>query len=56
MRRTSREVNFRGIGPRHWARRQPLARWLIQNMPRGVELEVPDRRSSRTIPFSDDDE
>lgn len=29
-------------------------RWLVENMPRGYELELPDRRSSRPIPFLDD--
>ena len=29
-------------------------RWLVENMPRGYELELPDRRSSRPIPFFDD--
>ena len=32
--------------------RTPLGRWLVQNMPRGVNLEIPgDRRSRREIPF-----
>ncbi len=36
--------------------RSPLGRWLIDNMPRGVDLEIPDRRDSgREIPFSDED-
>ena len=30
-----------------------LGRWLIENMPRGDELELPDRRSHRPIPFVD---
>ncbi len=30
-----------------------LGRWLIKNMPRGHELEAPDRRSDRPIPFID---
>ena len=36
--------------------RKPLGRWLIENMPRGVELEVPDRRSAREVPFSGEDD
>ncbi|WP_419855142.1 hypothetical protein [Candidatus Poriferisodalis sp.] len=32
-----------------------VGRWLVENMPRGYELELPDRRSSRPIPFIDDD-
>ncbi len=36
--------------------RKPLGQWLIENMPRGVELELPDRSSNRPIPFIDDDE
>ena len=38
--------------------RKPLGQWLIENVPRGVELELPDRHSNRPIPFVDheDDE
>ena len=36
--------------------RKPLGRWLIENMPRGVDLEIPDRRSAREVPFSDEDD
>ena len=33
--------------------RQPLGKWLIENVPRGLNLEIPDsRRSARDIPFS----
>ena len=32
--------------------RQSLGRWLIDHLPRGVELELPDRREpEREIPF-----
>ncbi len=31
----------------------PMGRWLIENMPRGYELELPDRHSSRDTPFTD---
>ncbi|WP_419944354.1 hypothetical protein [Candidatus Poriferisodalis sp.] len=30
-----------------------VGRWLVENMPRGYELELPDRRSIRPIPFFD---
>jgi len=32
-----------------------VGRWLVENMPRGYDLELPDRRSSRPIPFIDED-
>ena len=31
--------------------RKPLGRWLIENVPRGTNLDVPDRSSHRPIPF-----
>ena len=34
--------------------RQPLGKWLIENVPRGLNLDLPgDRRSAREIPFSE---
>lgn len=47
------------VVPEHvwWERAEPdvhLGRWLVENMPRGYELERPDRRSSRPVPFIDD--
>ncbi len=34
--------------------RQPLGKWLVENMPRGIELELPSRREEeREIPFID---
>ena len=30
-----------------------LGRWLVEHMPRGYDLELPDRRSERPIPFVD---
>ena len=35
--------------------RMPLGRWLVENMPRGIELEIPDRKKDkdRPIPFID---
>ena len=36
--------------------RKPLGQWLIENMPRGTNFEIPrDRDSKRPIPFIDDD-
>ena len=35
---------------------KPLGQWLVENMPRGTNLEIPrDRTSARAIPFIDDD-
>ncbi len=31
-----------------------LGHWLVNNMPRGYDLELPERRSTRPIPFIDD--
>ena len=32
--------------------RKPLGQWLVENAPRGIELELPDRNDSgREIPF-----
>ena len=36
--------------------RMPLGQWLIKNVPRGTNLEVPDRSSNRKIPFVDDED
>lgn len=33
----------------------PMGRWLVEDMPRGTDLEVPDRSSCRDIPFSDEE-
>lgn len=34
--------------------RKPLGQWLVENMPRGTNLEIPrDSRSHREIPFQD---
>ena len=36
--------------------REPLGRWLIENVPRGPSLEIPRERGSRRgIPFAGDD-
>ena len=34
---------------------KPLGQWLIENVPRGTNLEVPDRSSNRPIPFVDEE-
>lgn len=31
--------------------RMPLGQWLVKNMPRGIDIDDPDRSSNRTIPF-----
>ena len=32
--------------------RKPLGQWIIENLPRGIELEIPSRRErGREIPF-----
>ena len=34
---------------------KPLGQWLVENMPRGIDLEMPDRREpERPIPFVDE--
>ena len=37
---------------------KPLGQWLVENMPRGTNLEIPDRHvgSHREIPFADWDD
>ena len=35
---------------------KPLGQWLVENVPRGTNLEVPERHSSRSIPFADEEE
>ena len=38
---------------KHSPPRKPLGQWLVENMPRGIELEIPSRREpERDIPFS----
>ena len=36
--------------------RKPLGQWLVENMPRGIELDIPDRSSNRKIPFVDEED
>ena len=36
----------------HTSHRKPLGQWLIENAPRGVDFEIPDRHEAgREIPF-----
>ena len=36
--------------------RKPMGRWLVENMPRGANLEIPVTRSSRReTPFADEE-
>ena len=34
--------------------RKPFGQWLIENVPHGTNLQVPDRSSRRPIPFIDE--
>ena len=35
--------------------REPMGKWLVENMPRGIDLEIPERKEGdRSIPFADD--
>ena len=34
----------------------PLGQWLVENVPRGTNLGIPDRNSNRPIPFVDEDD
>ena len=36
--------------------RKPLGQWLVENMPRGIELETPCRGWNRNAPFIDDED
>ncbi len=39
------------------ARDKHLGRWLLENVPRGLNWEIPrDRQSNRPVPFSEEDE
>ena len=47
------------VPERMWEERspahQPLGQWLVENTPRGTDLEVPRTRAgSRNIPFTDE--
>ena len=43
-----------GVWERTARPRKPLGQWLVEHMPRGTNLEVPDRTSRRPIPFIDE--
>ena len=55
-----RRNTFVVVPKRLWQRqsppRKPLGQWLIENVPRGTNLEVPDRKSNRSIPFIDEED
>ena len=55
-----RRNTFVVVPKRPWQRqsppRKPLGQWLIENVPRGTNLEVPDRKSNRSIPFIDEED
>lgn len=34
--------------------KKPFGQWLIENVPRGANLDVPDRGSDRAVPFVDE--
>ena len=55
-----RRNTFVVVPKRLWQRqtppRKPLGQWLVENMPRGIELEIPDRSSNRKIPFVDEED
>lgn len=34
--------------------RMPLGQWLIENLPSGVDLQLPSRASTRPVPFTDE--
>jgi len=38
----------------HAPDRTPLGRWLVENMPRGIDVDLPDRASKRAVPFNED--
>ena len=44
-----------GIWQAQVTKRQPMGQWLLEHMPRGIDLEVPDRSSSRELPFVDEE-
>ena len=51
-----RRARKRLAGTRIRLPRMPMGRWLIENMPRGTNLEIPDRGSTRKVPFIDEDD
>ncbi len=55
-----RRNTFVVVPKREWERRstsrKPLGQWLVENVPSGLELELPDRKNEpeREIPFQGD--
>lgn len=54
--RIGKRKSFVVVPERLWteqaAERKPMGQWLVDNMPRGWDLEVPDRNEpDRDIPF-----
>ena len=33
---------------------QTPRQWLVDNFPRGVDMEIPPRRDAREVPFADE--
>ena len=59
--RIGRRRPFVVVPERVWREKSPpethLGRWLIENVPRGLNWEIPrERHSNRAIPFADEDE
>ena len=58
--RISTSKSFVVVPERMWLEREdpprmPMGQWLVENMPRGANLEIPSRRESeREIPFIDE--
>ena len=60
-RRIGKRSSFVVVPERVWQEhappeRMPLGQWLVENVPRGIHLEVPDRRSNRKIPIVDEED
>lgn len=44
------------VNPPEERRRKPLGQWLVENVPRGTNLEIPhDRGSKRKTPYIEED-
>ena len=56
-----RRNTFVVVPKREWDQRstpqKPLGRWLVENVPRGLDLDFPDRKDEpeREIPFQGDE-
>ena len=56
-----RRKTFVVVPERLWQKqsppRKPLGQWLVENMPRGIELELPSRHDlEREIPFGTEED